>query len=258
MAKEKDAPKPKVEGNKKNFHRRSARNAGPARKEFVTKVAGLENHTFDVGNAKYAAKYQKTVDWVANHIQRNYKGGPKIAKAIRDIILPTIIIPNYPIPVTGMVIDKRVKYIWQQEVQEAMKRIMLLNKNKKQAYALVFGQSLPELISKIQGTGAYIQANQDQDVIQLLIIIRRFCCSFEDHQQSTYVLEGAKHRVLIYYRYDATTTKYVEHFKELVDVVETYREAYVNEPGLITAQLIEQGQPGSTNPDKIKKAEAVC
>jgi hypothetical protein len=55
MVKEKDTPKPKVEGNRKNFHHRSARNAGPARKEFITKVAGLENHTFDVGNSKYAA-----------------------------------------------------------------------------------------------------------------------------------------------------------------------------------------------------------
>ncbi len=68
MVKEKDTPKPKVEGNKKNFHCRSARNAAPARKEFVTKVVGLENHNINMGNAKYAAKYQKTVDLVANHI----------------------------------------------------------------------------------------------------------------------------------------------------------------------------------------------
>ncbi len=113
-----------MEGIKKNFHCRSARNAGPARKEFITKVAGLKNHTFDVGNAKYAAKYQKTVDVVANHIQCDYKGG-------------------YPTPAAGTVINKGLKYIWQQEVQEAMKRIVLLNKIKKQAYALVFGQCLP-------------------------------------------------------------------------------------------------------------------
>ena len=56
-----------------------------------------------------------------------------------------------------------------------MKRIALLNKNKKQAYALVFGHCLPELISKIQGTGVHVQANQDQDTVQLLVIIRRYC-----------------------------------------------------------------------------------
>jgi hypothetical protein len=70
-SKKKDIRKPKVEGKKNNFHCRSAGNSGPARKEFVTKVAGLENHTFDMRNAKYTAKYQKTVDAVANHIQRD-------------------------------------------------------------------------------------------------------------------------------------------------------------------------------------------
>ncbi len=60
-------------------------------------------------NAKYAAKYQKTVDVVANHIQHDYKGGPKIAKAIRDKILPTIVTPTCPTPVAGMVISKHQK-----------------------------------------------------------------------------------------------------------------------------------------------------
>jgi hypothetical protein len=88
-----------------------------------------------VGNAKYAEKYHKTVDMVANHIQRNYKVGPEKAMANRDMILPTIVTPIYPTPVAGMVIDKEVKYIWQQEVQKTMKRITLLDENKKRAYA---------------------------------------------------------------------------------------------------------------------------
>ena len=64
---------PKIEGAKK-FHR-STRAAGPIKKEFITKVLGLESHTFDIGNVKYAAKYKKTVDAIANHIQRKYKDG---------------------------------------------------------------------------------------------------------------------------------------------------------------------------------------
>ncbi len=64
---------------------------------------------------------------------------------------------------------------------------------------------------------------------------------------------------MIYYQgYDVTTTKYVEYFKALVGIVETYGGAYANELGRITAQLIKQGQPGSTNPDEIKKVEALC
>ncbi len=181
-------------------------------------------------------KYQKTADTVANHTQRNYKGGPKIAKAIRDIILPTIVTPTHPTPVAGRVIDKGVKLICQQEVQKTMKRILLLNKKKKHAYALVFGQCLPELISKVKGTGGYSQANQDQDIIYLYlsssmgtaaastIISRVHTCSREQNTEQS-----------------------------MLGAVETYGGAYVNNPGLITAQLIELGQPGLANLDKIQK-----
>jgi hypothetical protein len=66
--------KPKFEG--KCHPRRPARNSGPARKDFVTKVLDLESHIFNIGNAKYAAIYQKTADTIANHIQKEYKEGP--------------------------------------------------------------------------------------------------------------------------------------------------------------------------------------
>ncbi len=33
-------------------------------------------------NAKYAAKFQKSLDAIAIHIQREYKGKPNVAKAI--------------------------------------------------------------------------------------------------------------------------------------------------------------------------------
>jgi hypothetical protein len=87
--------KPKIEGKHK---RRPARNVGPARKEFVTKVLGLESHIFDIRNAKYVTKYQKTADAIANHIQKKYKGGPEIAKEIRDLSLLMIAILEHSRP----------------------------------------------------------------------------------------------------------------------------------------------------------------
>ena len=93
--------KPKIEGAKK--FRRPMRAAGqPTKKEFVTKVLGLESHTFDIGNTKYAAKYKKTVDAIANYIQREYKGGANIAKAIKELSLPTLQVPGYPKAKAGL------------------------------------------------------------------------------------------------------------------------------------------------------------
>ncbi len=134
------------------------------------KVVGLESHTFDIGHAKFAAKYQKTVEAIANHIQKDYKGGPEIAKALQDLSLPVIDIPNYPTGVGGTV-DSGTIYLWQEDVKEAKRKIALLKENKKCAYALIIGQCSPELVSKIQGLDLYAQADTNQDAVQLLLII---------------------------------------------------------------------------------------
>ena len=61
--KEMSEVKPKIEVAKK--YRRPTRAVEPIKKEFSTKVLGLECHTFDIGNAKYVAKYKKTVNAIA-------------------------------------------------------------------------------------------------------------------------------------------------------------------------------------------------
>ncbi len=176
-------------------------------------------------------------------------------------------IPNYPTGIGGTV-DPGTIYLWQEDVKEAKRKIALLEENKKCAYALIIGQCSPELFSKIRGSDLYTQANTDQDVVQLLLIIWGYCCSFNANQQSTFALEGARHQLQVFIQgYDVTVTDYMEYFMALVGVVETYRGAYGNKPGLFREQLIKQGVSAvdvdktvaSGGPDaaKIKKALVV-
>jgi hypothetical protein len=190
--------KPKIEGPKK--FRRPMRAVGqPTKKEFVTKMLGLKSHTFDNGNAKYVAKYKMTVDAIANYIQREYKGGANIAKAIKELSLPTLQVPGYPKAKAGETgVNPGDMYIWQQDVVAIKKQIIQLEENKKHAFALIIRQCSPDLDSKLQGSAAFVQAEADQDVVKLLLVIRGYCCRFDDHQQSTYALEQAKHRVSTY------------------------------------------------------------
>jgi hypothetical protein len=45
-----------------------------------------------------------------------------------------------------------------------------------------------------------------------LLIIRRYCCRFDNNQQSIYELESTKHHVSTYYQgYKVTIMEYVEH-----------------------------------------------
>ena len=253
--------KPKIEGAKK--FRRPMRAAGqPTKKEFVTKVLGLESHTFDIENAKYATKYKKTVDAIANYIQREYKGGANIPKAIKVLSLPTQQVPGYPKAKAGeTAVDSGDVYIWQQDIALVKKQIVQLEENKKQAYALVIGQCSPDLDSKLQGSTAFVQAKADQDVVQLLLVIQGH---FSNHQQRSCALEQAKHQVssTYYQAHDVTNTEYVEHFKALVGVVKMYGGAYGRDPGLVAAELVAHGMKpedvDTADRAAIIKAEEVC
>jgi hypothetical protein len=75
------------------------------------------------------------------------------------------------------------------------KQIVQLEENKKHTYALVIGQCSSNLDSKLQGSTAFAQAKADQDVVQLLLVIRGYCCHFDDHQQSMWAFEQANHQV---------------------------------------------------------------
>jgi hypothetical protein len=152
-----DQQKPKIEGRRP---RRPSRNVGPTKKEFVSTVVGLESHTFEVGKAKYTAKFQKSCDVIAIHIQRDCKGGANIAKAIRYLVLPTFPLPTYPVPEGNpAVIDPEKQYMCQQKAQATEKHENLLEDNKKQAYALLTGQCSPEVVSKIKGSDLFKSAD---------------------------------------------------------------------------------------------------
>ena len=99
-------------------------------------------------------------------------------------------------------------------------------------------------------------------MIQLLLIIRGYCCRFDDHQQSTWALENAKHRVSIFYQgADMWMSEYVEHFNALVGVVETYGGAYGREPSLVRAEIMTQTgivDRDNPTPDELEIAYGKC
>jgi hypothetical protein len=147
MLEPKEDQKPKVDGKKTG--RRPFR---IPKKEFETKVVGLEKHTFDIGHAKYAAKFISSRDEIILYVQEKYEQGAVIAEAMRTLKLKNITLPPYPKPKPGATALKDGEaFLWQQEVTEKKKAIARANDNKNRAYALVLRQCSPELTSKVKG-----------------------------------------------------------------------------------------------------------
>mgnify|MGYP006166379963 FL=1 len=243
MAKEQ---KPKVEGKKPH------RAARPQRKEFTSEVVGLTTHTFNIGHPKYAAQYERSVDAIARYVQEQYKSGADVALAMRELVAPSVTMPVFPADPN----DQEALQIWKEELREKRTQSVQIEESKKRAYALVMGQCSPDLVSKIRGSGTYTTVNASHDVVELLRLVRGYCCDFGAGQQSTWALEQAKHKVSVYYqRHDVSNTDYVQFFQALVGVVETYGGAYGNEPGLINAHLIGQGVAADQVEDRATPAQ---
>ena len=230
---------PKVEGQqsgKKTFRRQ--RNRTTVKKEFVSSNIGVKTFMFDVGHAKYAAKYQQSIEGLALHIQSTYTNGSSIAKLIRELKLVVIDVDNYPTGTGGGAPDQRQIHLWQQTINVQVKEQRVLAKNVKKAYALILGQCSPMLSSKIKGSDKYTDASKDSDILKLLKIIRRYCCNVTDHQQTTVALENAKHCLSTFYQHAGMmTAEYVEFFTALVGVIETFGGLYGSEPGLVKDEI---------------------
>ena len=177
--------KPKVEGKK------ARRPTRAYKKEFTTTLVRLEEDTFDIGHPKYAAKYERSVNAIARHVQKDYKSGADVALAMRELVAPTATMPTFPADPN----DQEAIQIWKEELCEKQTQNLHIEESKKRAYALVMGQCPPDLVSKIRGASTYATVNASQDVIELLRLIRGYCCDFGAGQQSTWALKQAKHKV---------------------------------------------------------------
>jgi hypothetical protein len=222
-------------------------------------MVGLEEDTFDIGHPKYAAKYERSVDAIARYMQHENKSGAKVAWGMRELVTPTVTMPTYPSDPN----DQEKIQIWKEELHEKRTQMIQIDESIKRAYALAMGQCSPALVSKIRGATSYVTVNGTQNVVELLRLVRGFCCDFGAGQQSMWAIEQAKHKVSVYYqRHDVSNTDYIQFFQALVGMVETYGGAYGNKPGLINAHLIEQGVPAdrldSATPQQVADTKAAC
>ena len=117
-------------------NRQGRRHGGEAKTEYKSKVVGLEDSTFDVGDSKYAAKFHTSIEAICLYMQREYKSGATIAQAVKSMVAAKIDLPTPPADSTAPDYDSQM-VVWQLEYKEAMRKKSELEENNKKAYALV-------------------------------------------------------------------------------------------------------------------------
>ncbi len=236
--------------------REKARSTWPVKVGFKSSVIGLEEHTFEYGSPKHVAKFVKTQKQIANFIQKKYdKGGADIARAIRDLTMPTVTMPAEPDPDTATVVEME---IWKSQYRRADDKRANLEDNARRAYALIFDQCSPALQTKLKGQEDFNNMQGNQDVVGLMELIRGICCKYDASSEPVMLLVQAKRRVYTCYQgAKQPNDKYAEELEAYVDVVEAYGGEFGNKPGYINdilQNVIRARDPD--NPTAEERSEA--
>ena len=90
--------------------------------EHKTKITGLEEDTYNIGEAKFAAKFQKSTKNISLYVQRKYTDGESLAHGMKLMRATPIALPQ---PTNAGTSDLDA-FIWKEEYKEAKKKKIVL------------------------------------------------------------------------------------------------------------------------------------
>jgi hypothetical protein len=95
--------------------------------------------------------------------------------------------------------------------------------NKSNAWALIYGQCLPELKNKLKGTQGYDAVKSANDVASLLMMIRGYCYQF-DLLSNKCIAIGAAIKNLFYFfqKAEQSNADYHKDFMAMLEVIKEY------------------------------------
>ncbi len=122
-------------------------------------------------------------------------------------------------------------------------------------------QCSPELKNKLEGAERYEEAKETNDIIELLKMIRNYCCQFNTLNDEYMLIVGAfKNLFFFWQKPDQANADYHKDFMALVKVIEEYGGpgSITHFPNMIKKEL-ESKNPGvdmsKTMPDQVKEAK---
>lgn len=223
--------------------------------KFEGRCDALKGHIYDYATPRVAADlYTKTTKEVAEYVGWTYKYGGDIHSAIEHGRKPSI---TKPVDV-GKNASETDSLIWKKQVDEYVKRVILLGENIKSVYSLIFGQCTEALQAKLAGQQDSKKISEQGDVIALLQNIKATMFSFQGQKHDAHALSDAR-RHFYALRQDKHTScqQYLETFQNSVDVITHCGGNIGPDDGLVDADLKRKGTTRSSAGDStIAEAEA--
>ena len=144
---------------------------------------------------KNAAQFSKSLFNIADYVQMKYNN--KVGDAIRNLKHPTFIYLEDP--EERFVLDKdgnkvyqppdEIKvFMWKKQWEKISSHETDYLKYQKTAYPLVLEQCSPALLAQLEGSKGFKKVNTDQDVAELLRMVRSTSYRHNQNTDKTYAI----------------------------------------------------------------------
>jgi hypothetical protein len=137
-----------AENKKKKFHGRHAKGMTSGRTTYKSKVAGLEDDTFDVGGASDPAKFSKLLKNIENYIQKTYRSPDNMVKTLQHMKKVTLSYSTKPKKQDPQCCDKdgnpdedmfnMAVFAWKEDYKPMKSRMDKYKDNESNAWALIY------------------------------------------------------------------------------------------------------------------------
>jgi hypothetical protein len=178
-----------AKNKKKTFYGRYANGMAARRTTYKSKVAELEDDTFDVGAASDPIKFSKSLKNIQNYIQKTYRSPHNMFKTLQHMKTVTLSYPPKPKKQDPQRCDedgnpnedmfKMAIFAWKEDYKSMKSRMDKYRDNESNAWALIYNQCLPEFRNKLEGTDGYNGAKRTNNVAKLITMIQGYCCQFD-------------------------------------------------------------------------------
>ena len=156
-------------------------------KAYKSSIPGIEEHTFNTGQNKFAAQFTQLRENVANFLQRMANDeGYLVAETVRTGKQQTIDLPP-PIDGNDPNVDD-LKIVHAVEVKSVVKHWLKLEESLKKGYATVYSQCAEEVRDKLKSSDDWERIQKTQSLPELIAKIEKICMGFVDHKQEVFNL----------------------------------------------------------------------
>ena len=77
-------------------------------------------------------------------------------------------------------------FMWRELWKEVHDERVEFNKHQRTTYPLVMGQCSPALIAQLEGTKGFVKVKANQDIVELLKMIKALCCCHDQNNNEIY------------------------------------------------------------------------